>query len=318
MEKRFDIAIAGEINLDIVLDGIAEIMPPERELLASACRVTLGSSAAILAHNCAALGMKVGFQSLAADDMFGAKALEYLRAQNVDLTHVRTSGSEAGSGLTIVVNHGARRHILTYAGTAPELGSRHLDLDYLAGAKHFHLSSLFLLKGLKPDLTELFRALKSKGLTISLDTNDDPEDKWDGGLESLLPLVDVLLPNERELRSIARQANLEDALTVLSRKVGLLVVKRGSKGAIVQQGKDRYEIPALAVAPVDVVGAGDSFNAGFLRGYVRGFSPLECARMGNIAGAVSTLKPGGIEAFRDRAFLMASLKKLAPGKAIAG
>ncbi|HXL71016.1 MAG TPA: hypothetical protein VN935_07220, partial [Rhizomicrobium sp.] len=65
MNKRFDVTIAGEINLDLVLDGIPETMPVERELLASSCLVTLGSSAAILAHNLAALGVKVGFASMA-------------------------------------------------------------------------------------------------------------------------------------------------------------------------------------------------------------------------------------------------------------
>jgi sugar/nucleoside kinase (ribokinase family) len=313
LETRFDIAIAGEINLDILLDGIAEIMPAERELLATSCRITLGSSAAILAHNCAALGMRVGFQSLVSDDIFGATALDYLRQAGVDLSQLCMSSSDAGSGLTVVVKHGRVRHILSYLGTTAELRGKHLDLDYLSSAKHFHLSSLFLLKGLKPDLPELFRGLKKNGLTLSLDTNDDPEDRWDGGLDSLLPLVDVLLPNERELLSMTRRESVEDALTALCGKVKLVVVKRGAKGAIVQQGKDRHEIPAATVTALDTVGAGDSFNAGFLRGYVQGLAPVECARMGNITGAISTLKPGGIEAFRDRAFLRASLANFAPG-----
>ena len=75
---RFDVAIAGELNLDFVLDGIAEPMPVERELLASALHVTLGSSAAILAHNLAALGPKVGFVSLAARDDFAKMAVAFL------------------------------------------------------------------------------------------------------------------------------------------------------------------------------------------------------------------------------------------------
>ena len=154
LNKRFDVTIAGEINLDLVLDGIPETMPVERELLASSCLVTLGSSAAILAHNLAALGVKVGFASMAARDMFGIKALDYLREQGVDLTEARASDSAAGSGVTVVVNHGSVRHILSYLGTSAELARHHLDLDYLCSAKHFHLSSLFLLKSLRPDLPE--------------------------------------------------------------------------------------------------------------------------------------------------------------------
>ena len=51
---------------------------------------------------------------------------------------------------------------------------------------------------MQPRIVELFRYMKSKGLTVSLDTNDDPEDKWEGGLSEVLRHVDVFLPNERE------------------------------------------------------------------------------------------------------------------------
>jgi sugar/nucleoside kinase (ribokinase family) len=159
----------------------------------------------------------------------------------------------------------------------------------------------------------LFRKIRQRGLTISLDTNDDPDDLWGGVLGELLPLIDVLLPNERELLRIAGKTTIDEALAAISEKVPLTVVKRGARGAIVQQGKDRHVVPAAAVTPVDMIGAGDSFNAGFLACYVRGLPPVECAAMGNATGALSTLKRGGIEAFRDETFLRKSLDELAPG-----
>ena len=311
--SQFDVTIAGEINLDLVLDGIRDPMPVERELIASAFRVTLGSSAAILAHNLSALGTRVGFATLAARDEFSRMALSYLADRKVDLSGVRYSDSPAGSGVTVVVNHGATRHILSYLGTAPEMSLKHLDIDHLCAARHFHLSSLFLLKGLQKDLPDLFRRIRQRGLTISLDTNDDPDDVWGGVLGELLPLIDVLLPNERELLRIAGKTTIDEALAAVSEKVPLTVVKRGARGAIVQQGKDRHVVPAAAVTPVDMIGAGDSFNAGFLACYVRGLPPIECAAMGNATGALSTLKRGGIEAFRDETFLRKSLGDLAPG-----
>ena len=309
---RLDVTIAGELNLDLVLDGIPETMPVERELLASAFHITLGSSAAILAHNLAALKTRVGFASLAARDGFAGMALDFLTRRQVDLSAMRTSDGATGSGVTVVVNHGAVRHILSYLGTNAELNGDHLDLDYLCSARHFHLSSLFLLKGLHPALPGLFKAIKQRGLTISLDTNDDPDDRWGGVLEELLPFVDVLLPNERELLRIANAASLEEALASVSRKVPLTVVKCGAKGAIVQQGARRELIAGVKVSPVDAIGAGDSFNAGFLACFVRGLQPEICAAAGNVTGALSTLKQGGIEAFRDDAFLRQSLHGLAP------
>jgi len=308
---RLDVAIAGELNLDMVLDGIPEAMPAERELLASAFQVTLGSSAAILAHNLASLGTKVGFVSLAARDDFGKLALDFLAQRGVDLSAMRYD-DDTGSGVSVVVNHGAVRHILTYLGTIAGMKSEHLDLDYLCSARHFHLSSLFLLRGLHQGLPAIFKAIKQRGLTISLDTNDDPDDRWDGVLEELLPLVDVLLPNERELLRITRCATIDDALTSISRTVPLTVVKCGAKGSMIQQGAKRLVIPGVVVAPLDAIGAGDSFNAGFLSCYVQGLAPEACAAAGNVTGALSTLKRGGIGAFRDDASLKKSLRELAP------
>jgi sugar/nucleoside kinase (ribokinase family) len=84
-------------------------------------------------------------------------------------------------------------------------------------------------------------------------------------------------------------------------RVPLIVVKCGARGALVQEGAVRQQIPGIPVVPVDTIGAGDSFNAGFLSAYVRGSSAFEAARVGNITGALSTQAPGGTEAFRDAA-----------------
>ena len=68
---RFDVTIAGELNLDLILYGVPEELPRERELLADRMKLTLGGSSAILAHNLAALGSRVGFQSRIGDDDLG-------------------------------------------------------------------------------------------------------------------------------------------------------------------------------------------------------------------------------------------------------
>ena len=56
---KLDIAIAGEINLDLILYGLPQQMPTELELIARDFSITLGSSSAILAHNMAALGSRI-------------------------------------------------------------------------------------------------------------------------------------------------------------------------------------------------------------------------------------------------------------------
>jgi sugar/nucleoside kinase (ribokinase family) len=296
--SKLDIAIAGEINLDLILDGLPERMPTERELLATDFTITLGSSSAILAHNLAALGSRVGFVTKVGDDAFGALAVERLRERGVDLARV-AQGTK--SGVTLILPHGPQRHILTYPGTISELRLEDIDFEYLASARHFHMSSLFLQRELLPHVPEVFRRMKSAGLTTSLDTNDDPEDRWDRILEDILPHVDILLPNEREAMKISGAADLETALSRLAQKVETVVVKLGASGAVAIRDGRRFSAPAVPVTVVDPVGAGDSFDAGFLHQFLRGADLATCVTYGNLCGAFSTTDHGGTEAFRDAA-----------------
>jgi sugar/nucleoside kinase (ribokinase family) len=295
---RFDVTIAGELNLDLILYGLPEQLPPERELLAEGMMLTLGSSSAIVAHNLAALGSRVGFQSRIGDDSLGQIALDRLQQGGVDVSRVRRVPGTTTTGLTVILHHAAWRNILTYAGTIAATCWEDLDLNYLADSRHFHFSSYYLQRGLRPRVNELFRLLKSKGLTISLDTNDDPDDQW-GGLQDILPNVDVFLPNEREACKAAGTEVLDDAIYKLSQLVPLVVVKVGSRGALAQRGTERFTSPPQQVVPVDTVGAGDSFDAGFLHEYVRGSDLQTCLASGNRSGALSTTRAGGTEAFRD-------------------
>jgi sugar/nucleoside kinase (ribokinase family) len=298
---RFDITIAGELNLDLILYGLPEQLLPERELIADRMMLTLGSSSAIVAHNASVLGSRVGFQSRIGDDQLGQIALERLKWGGVDVSQVRQVSSASTTGLTVILPHGSWRNILTYMGTIAELSWDDLDLDYLADSRHFHLSSYFLHRALQPRIGELFQFLKSKGLTISLDTNDDPEDRWEGGLRDVLKFVDVLLPNEREACKMAGTEDLEESIRWLSQQVPLVVVKLGPKGSLAQRGSERVTSAPVKVTPVDTVGAGDSFDAGFLHEYVRGAELAKCLATGNRTGALSTTRPGGTEAFRDAA-----------------
>jgi sugar/nucleoside kinase (ribokinase family) len=295
---RFDVTLAGELNLDLILYGLPDELPTERELLADGLRLTLGSSSAILAHNLAALGASVGFASLIGDDPLGELALQRLIAGGVDVSQVKKISGRS-TGLTVILQHERRRHILTYPGTMADLTRADLDLDFLASSRHFHLSSFFLQRALRPEVATLLRELKIAGLSTSLDTNDDPDDRWAGAFE-VLPYVDVLLPNAREARKLTGAPTLDAAVAQLAKQVPVLAVKLGSEGALARRGQKEFRSPAVRVEAVDPVGAGDSFNAGFLYQYLRGADLATCLHSGNLAGALSATMPGGTEAFRDR------------------
>src|SRR5262249_13434575 len=193
---QFDVTIAGELNLDLILYGLPTELLPERELLADEMMLTLGSSSAIVAHNLAALNTRVGFISCVGRDDLSRMALTRMAEGGVDISRVCTR-DKSKTGMTVVLYRSGLRNILTYLGTISELRFEDLDLPYVTSASHFHLSSYFLQRALRPDVPRLFRELKRAGLTISLDTNDDPEYRWEG-LDDVLRYVDVLMPNERE------------------------------------------------------------------------------------------------------------------------
>jgi sugar/nucleoside kinase (ribokinase family) len=297
---RLSVAVVGELNLDIILYGLPKELELEREYLANRLGFTLGSSSAIFAHNLSVLGTRVGFVSKIGSDPLGRLALQRLADSGVETDRVvRAAGST--TGLTVILPHLRQRYILTYPGTMFEMQYRDIDLDYVCSARHFHLSSFFLHRALRPQMLELFRKAKAAGLSTSLDTNDDPEDKWGSDVLEVLKYTDIFFPNDREAKKLARTPDLSQAINSLAKLAKFVVVKRGPAAAICRRGDEQWSLLPPSVNVVDQVGAGDSFNAGFIHQYLQGASPEECLAYANLAGTYSTTREGGTEAFRDRA-----------------
>lgn len=308
----FGVSVIGELNLDLILYGLPQELVLEREHLAKDLSITLGSSSAIFAHNLSSLGNTVGFSSCIGSDPFGEICIQRLGASGVDLSHVRRLVGKT-TGLTVVLAQRQQRYILTYPGTMYDLSEKDLDLRYVLDAKHLHVSSYFLQKAIRPKLIDIFRKAKEAGLTTSLDTNDDPEDRWPTDVQLLLKYVDILLPNEREACKLAQVDDVARAMDILSQKVPMLVVKRGAQGAMARVGKEKYSAYPPMVDATDVVGAGDSFDAGFVHQFIRGTKFEDCLKYANIAGALSVTRAGGTEAFRDAKHRQEFLHKHAAG-----
>jgi sugar/nucleoside kinase (ribokinase family) len=294
----FDVSVIGELNLDLILYGLPQELILEHEHLAKDLSITLGSSSAIFAHNLASLSNKVSFSSCVGSDPFGEICLKRLGESGVELSRVRRMAGKT-TGLTVILPQRQQRYILTYPGTMYDMSERDLDLAYVFNAKHLHVSSYFLQKGLRASLIEIFRKAKDAGLSTSLDTNDDPENRWSSEIQLLLRYTDILMPNEREACKLAQSDEVERAAEILSQKVPILVIKRGSQGAIARVAKGKFVSFPPVVDVADPIGAGDSFDAGFIHQYIRGSKIEDCLKFANIAGALSVTRPGGTEAFRD-------------------
>jgi sugar/nucleoside kinase (ribokinase family) len=139
-----------------------------------------------------------------------------------------------------------------------------------------------------------------------VDPNWDPAESWDGGLAELLPALDLFFPNEEEARRITGRATASDAARALrGERDGarpIVVVKRGAEGALaIDADGEETSIGAFEIEPLDSTGAGDAFDAGFLRAWLEGQPTSTCLSEAAAAGALSTRGLGGTSSLPTRA-----------------
>jgi sugar/nucleoside kinase (ribokinase family) len=290
-----DLLVFGDVNPDLVMRGDVTPAFGQAERIVDEARLTVGGSGAILACGAARLGLRVAIAGVVGDDLFGAFMRDHLVERGVDVSGLVVD-RELPTGLTVVLSGRTDRAILTSLGTIASFRAPMIDRDMLTSARHVHVSSFFLQRGLVPDLPELFVEAHASGATTSLDPNWDPSGGWDGGLGDLLPSVDMLMPNEMEATRLAHTSDLEIAIAVLRQHVPTVVVKAGDRGAVAVGPGGRATAPVMRVATVDTTGAGDSFDAGFLAATLGGESLERSLEIANACGALSTMAAGGVDA----------------------
>lgn len=295
--KKFDVLVVGELNVDIILDNIQGFPEVGKEIIAKDLNMTLGSSSAIFASNLSALGAKVAFVGKVGKDSFSDFVKDSLKEKMVNTDGV-VSSNEYKTGLTMVMNYGSDRANVTFPGAMEHLFENEIGTEILVHAKHLHMSSIFLQTGLKKDIVALFKKAKKLGLTTSLDPQWDPAEMWDLNLPELLPHIDVFLPNTVEICNLTGCTDLFSALDKLKPYANIIVVKDGENGAHLWDTNKLITKPAhLNDNIVDCIGAGDSFDAGFISQYINGRDLEYCMEIGNITGAINTTASGGTSAF---------------------
>lgn len=292
LDKKFDLVVVGEINPDLVLS--CKLLPEfgQIEKYIDDCNLSIGSSSVIFACGVARLGLKVAFIGKVGDDYFGHYILNAMQDYGMDVSGVVIT-SKIKTGLSVILNNESDRAILTFLGTISELRFEEINTEIIKNARHLHLGSYFMLDKLRPDIYKLFKIAKQTGLSTSLDTNFDPLQKWGKGLKKTLKNTDMFFPNERELKSIVGTNELDYAIQELSSEVSYLAVKLGPKGAVATFNGEKEFAPALNLKVVDTIGAGDSFDAGFVFGYLNGWNLNKCLRAACICGSLSTRSIGG-------------------------
>ena len=292
----YDVVTFGDLCVDLIMAG-GDIVPRfgQVEQLVDTYELEMGGSCSIFACQAAKLGLRVAILGLVGDDSFGRLILQRLEGCGVDTRYVRVDPTlKTGLGLALCREHD--RAILTYMGSIDALTPADVTDAVLASARHLHYGSFFLHTGLKLHAPAIVRRARALGLSISLDTNWDPAEAWNTTLGEVLPMVDVFLPNEQEALYIAGRDSLGKAVTALrDRGVKLLVVKRGAQGAEAFTSDAHI---ACSVLPADEggdgIGAGDSFDAGFLAGWLRGWGVERSLELACLCGRGVAGKVGGL------------------------
>lgn len=299
--KQFDIIALGELNVDLILNQIEGQPEIGKEKFAKQMTLTLGSSTAIFAANAAALGAKVAFCGMIGNDSFGDLVETSLQKKGVN-TGFLIRQDKYATGATICMSYDEDRANLTYQGAMDYMTLGDISPYVFTETKHIHISSIFMQSGVKRDLMKILTLCKENGVTTSLDTQWDPVEQWDLDYKTVLPMLTVFMPNKTELKFLTHSATLEEAIEKIRPYVNAAVIKCGSRGSLLMRKgmPDRMQAALLNKHVVDCIGAGDSFNSGFITRLAAG-DPLDvCQQYGNMTGAVNTTAAGGTTAFTSR------------------
>jgi sugar/nucleoside kinase (ribokinase family) len=290
-----DLLVLGDCNPDLVL--AADDLEPafgQVERVVDAADLTIGGSGAIVACGAARLGLRTAIAGIVGDDLFGRFMVEALAARGVDTSAV-VIDQTAKTGVTVILARPDDRAVLTFPGAVSALTVELVDPALVRRARHVHVASFFLQTSLAPGLPRLFQSVRAAGASTSLDPNWDPDELWDAGLHDLLRFTDVFLPNSAEATRIADRSDAHEAAVTLAAAGPIVAVKLGARGAVgAEPGKELTEVGSLSgIAPVDTIGAGDSFDAGVLAGLLNGYEVERALALGCSCGALSTRAVGG-------------------------
>jgi sugar/nucleoside kinase (ribokinase family) len=297
-----EIAVIGELNVDLVASGLKTEPKLGQEVLARDFEITLGSASAIFASGIARLGRSVTFVSRVGRDKFGRFCLDTLGEKGISADSISVT-DKTKTGVTVVLSTPKDRALVTYLGAIAELSYNDVPLEVLDGHRHLHLTSYYLQTALQPDFPRLMALAKQKGLTTSFDPNSDPDQTRNENVFDAIRETDILFVNEQEAKLLTELDDVRAACLSLGKLCSLVVVKLGAKGSVAYQNGEFVTADGFKVVTIDTTGAGDSFAAGFVHAYLDGEDLRKCLIIGNACGALSTLGAGGTTSQPDKSEL---------------
>jgi len=316
--SELDLLVLGDVNPDVIVGGPdVEARFGQVEQLVDHASLVVGGSACITAVGAGRLGLTVGLCGVVGDDDVGWFMTNRLAEARIDPSHVRRDPS-GPTGMSVILDRGHDRAIFTAPGTIAALSSSDLAALPDRPARHVHVASYYLMSdSFRDALPSALRRFRAAGVSTSVDTNWDPTGQW--RLADLLAETDVFLPNGNELMAVTKAQTVRDALADPRLDGRDVVVKRGELGAFARLNGAVLSVAATPPPTFcDAVGAGDTFNAGYLAGRLTGADPERSLRLAVAAGTLSTRGVGGTAAQPDRSEAESWAADLSPSDDLEG
>jgi len=278
----------GDCNVDLITP-IDKIPVKGGCAFSSQLEINIGGSMLNTAVALKTLNMSVSMFSKVGNDIFGDMAINYLKGCEIDTKTIIRSDYPTGVAIALVEPDGEKRWI----AIRKNAGDIHITYEDIKDAEMpdiLFITGVELVEGIESRETviEFAKAVKKAGKSVFLDPNirvpswelkSDVRDAF----ERILPYVDVLLSNEKELEILGRSEDIKIAAkAIISKGTCCIWVKMGGKGSIyITEAEDIYFEPSADKA-VDTSGAGDAFNAAVIFALGKGFSPRQTGTFANL------------------------------------
>ncbi len=306
-EKKWDVYVYGDVNIDIIIPGVEKLPSPGQEDEVGEMGTFVGGGAALFAMGAGKLGLRTVLQGEVGQDLYGSWIREALVGSGVSDVKLKSVCTQK-TGISLSFSGKADRSFLTFRGTNEGIDIEKIDMDYVGEARHIHMTGYEGMKNHGKYLRMLRQVKEQTQASVSLDVGWDATGIWPQDIYELFPYIDILFMNETESIHYSRKEDAREAAFDLAGYCGMAVIKLGKEGSLAVCGKDIYRAEGYLVDAVDTTGAGDSFNAGFIYAYLNGLSPRECLKHGNGCGALSVTALGGNTGFPNLEELKAFLK----------
>ena len=270
--------------LDVLVRSVEEIPEGQGTTLVDEIRMTAAGTAGGTALTLAKLGASVRSAGAIGADATGDMLVQLLQASGIDTAGLVRRTDAATSTSVLPIRPNGDRPSLHLLGANLFYSLSDVDLATLDWADHVHLGAPELIGD---EAVAVLRAAKERGCTTSADLVAPGEMLSLEALADVLPLVDLLLPNDEQVLGLTGESTLEAAAqALLSAGAGLVAITCGGDGALVATGSSVERVPAFAIDVVDTTGCGDAFSAGFVFGTALGRSPAESAVLGSACAAL--------------------------------